>query len=166
MCCYLRAGAGYDDSHHAVHLGQNLVLHLHGLEHSQLVASDHRIPGGDQDLSWTVQPGESNVDANYLIQVVEFAQIDDGLSLPLVDSASLDQARRTINSGVRTVSRLARQALASGDVDAAERLATDALRQDPQNPEANSQDRLNLCRATLPRGGSSQLQGQQRAGRS
>ena len=91
---------------------------------------------GPADLAWSVQPGESNEDNNYLVQLVDRAKVDGGISLPLIDSVSLEWFRQEINTGVDGVSQLARQALASGNLDNAERLAGDALRQDPGNPEA------------------------------
>ncbi len=91
---------------------------------------------GPATLAWSVQPGQPSEDNNYLVQLVDRAKVDGGISLPLINSASLELARAEINAGVDNVSLLARQALASGNLDDAERLASDALRQDPGNPEA------------------------------
>jgi len=93
-------------------------------------------PNGPEKLSWNVKPAPSNEDDNYLGELVSRAKVDGGVSLPLVGSKSLDQARQEINVGVRGASRLARQALAADDLDNADRLANEALRQDPNNPEA------------------------------
>ena len=58
------------------------------------------------------------------------------MNLPLVGFASLEDARREIQAGGRGLTPVARQALASGNLDAADRLAGEALRRDPGDPEA------------------------------
>ncbi len=58
------------------------------------------------------------------------------MTLPLVGSASLEEIRQAMNSGVRNIDRLARQALAGGNLAAAEKLIGEALRQDPNDSEA------------------------------
>lgn len=93
-------------------------------------------PAGPKKLSWTVRPGDSNEDASYLVRLVDWAKVDQGASLPLVDLTSLDQARRAINVGAASFSRLSREALATGRPNDAERLAEAALARDPHNPEA------------------------------
>ncbi len=58
--------------------------------------------------------------------------------MPLVGSASLEEIRQAMSSGVRNIDRLAREALASGNLDGAEKLLGEALRQDPNDVEALS----------------------------
>jgi len=92
--------------------------------------------GTAQDLSWSVQPGVSHDNNAYLAQLVGRAKVDGGISLPIVGSASLELARQAINVGMKTLAELARQALDSGNLDNAERLADAALERDPNDPEA------------------------------
>jgi hypothetical protein len=93
-------------------------------------------PGGATKLSWTVAPGKGMEDNNYLPALLEQARSSDGLSLPLVSSASLAEARQQIQAGGRTMTQLAQQALVSGNLDGAERLADEALRRDSGDPQA------------------------------
>ena len=55
---------------------------------------------------------------------------------PWSDSASLAEVRQQMQAGGRTMAQLARQALASGNLDGADRLVDEALRRDPGDPEA------------------------------
>ena len=73
---------------------------------------------------------------SYLRPVVEQARIDGGVTLPLVDSASLRQAREDLLVGGRNLDQLARTALAANNLDGAEKLVAEALRRDPRDPEA------------------------------
>lgn len=93
---------------------------------------------GPQKIAVTVAPSPSTEDNNYLAPLVAQARIDGGVTMPLVGSASLAEARQAITSGVRNLDRLARQALASGNLDGAEKLIGEALRQDPNDTEALS----------------------------
>ena len=68
--------------------------------------------------------------------LVDQAKADDGRTLPLVDSNSLAQARQEIAAGGRGFAALAREALASGNLASAEKLAAAALRRDPKDPDA------------------------------
>ena len=45
------------------------------------------------------------------------ARVDGGVTLPLVDRASLAQAKESIDAGGRNLNKLARQALAAGNLD-------------------------------------------------
>ena len=92
--------------------------------------------GGRQTLAWNVAPAKSNDDNNYLGSLVEAARAAGGANLPLVGSASLEEARREIQAGGRGLTQVARTALASGNLDAADQLAGEALRRDPGDPEA------------------------------
>ena len=93
-------------------------------------------PGGAKTLSWTAAVGKSMDDNNYLPALVEQARSDGGLSMPLVGSASLALVRQQIQAGGRTMNQLAQQAIASKNLDGAERLADAALQRDPGDPEA------------------------------
>ena len=92
--------------------------------------------GGRQTLAWNVAPAKSNDNNNYLGSLVEAARAAGGANLPLVGSASLEEARREIQAGGRGLTQVARAALASGNLDAADQLAGEALRRDPGDPEA------------------------------
>ena len=91
---------------------------------------------GAQQLTFDVPPIVSDDNNSYLARLVGEARVDGGVTLPLVGSASLAEARQEINSGVRNFGRLAREALSSGDLTSAERLVDAALRGDPNDPEA------------------------------
>ncbi len=93
---------------------------------------------GPEKIAMTVSPGASDERNTYLAQLVERARVDGGVTMPLVGSASLEEARQAVNSGVRNIDRLAQQALAGGNVDGAEKLIGEALRQDPNDSEALS----------------------------
>ena len=95
-------------------------------------------PAGPQEIALSVSPSASDESNNYLPQLIELARIDGGVTLPLVGSESLAEARRMVTSEVRNINRLARQALANGNLDAAEKLIGKALRQDPNDVEALS----------------------------
>ena len=77
--------------------------------------------------------GDAN---NYLVQLVNRARVDGGITLPLVGKAGLAELRQEINAGLRELDRLARQALAANNLAGAEQLVTEALRQDPNDAEA------------------------------
>lgn len=89
-------------------------------------------------MKWTVQPGPSVDDNSYLAQLVERASIEGGVSLPLIGTDSLQLARREVNIDAGSLVKLARQALASGNAEGAQRLAGEVLQRDPQNPEAKA----------------------------
>ncbi|MGO8690547.1 MAG: hypothetical protein ACLQLG_13070 [Thermoguttaceae bacterium] len=93
-------------------------------------------PGGAKTLTWNATPGKSMDDNGYLPSLVAEARADGAASLPLVDSASLAQLRQEVQSGGRTLAQLARQALAAGNLDSADRLVDAVLRCDPNDPEA------------------------------
>ncbi|HPP52389.1 MAG TPA: VWA domain-containing protein, partial [Thermoguttaceae bacterium] len=97
-------------------------------------------PGGPVDVSWTAPVGSPNEDHNYLPALVDLARKDPtkGLSLPLVDATSLKNAKVLADVGARNLTLLARQALAAGNPAEAERLSQAALKQDPQDPEAQA----------------------------
>ena len=92
-------------------------------------------PAGQEKLSSSVKPSASDDVNNYLIQVVEYARKSEGATVPLVGSASLEQLRVAVNLGSMNIRALARQALSSGDLDGAEKLIAEALRQDPNDAE-------------------------------
>jgi len=93
-------------------------------------------PRGPQTLAWNLPALRSDGGNGFLRPVVEQARIDGGVSLPLVDTASLRQAREELLLGGRNLDQLARTALAANNLDGAEKLITEALRRDPSDPQA------------------------------
>jgi hypothetical protein len=84
-------------------------------------------------LEWSVSPAEAKDDNSYLIPLVEMARANGGIDLPIVGTAGLLEARRTITAQARELTQLGRQAVASGDKQAAASFAREALKRDPQN---------------------------------
>ena len=83
-------------------------------------------PGGRKTLTWNVAAAKSNDDNNYLGSLVEAARVAGGVDLPLVGSASLEDAKRQIQAGGRGLTQFARQALTAGNLNAADKLAAEA----------------------------------------
>jgi len=84
-------------------------------------------PGGPQKLNLTAPLAASNEDNAYLVELFGRAKADGGVSLPLVGAESLIAARDEINLGVMSLTEMAEQALASGSLDHAAKLADAAL---------------------------------------
>ncbi len=93
-------------------------------------------PEGLEKLSASVKPGASDDANNYLMQVVNYARPNGGVTLPLAGSSSLEQLRVAANAGEKNVKQLAHQALVAGNLDGADKLVGEALKQDPNDPEA------------------------------
>ncbi|HEY5315422.1 MAG TPA: hypothetical protein VIK18_23025, partial [Pirellulales bacterium] len=96
------------------------------------------VKAGAQDLpmTWAVQPSKASDDNSYLVDLVNHARKDGGLGLPLVGNEGLKEVRRMTNVESRSLVRLARQALATGSFDQADKLAAQALKLDVSDPEA------------------------------
>lgn len=93
---------------------------------------------GPKPLKWSATPEPSSDDNNYLPTLVDTAQLDGGLTLPIVGSQSLVAVRKHINTGGAALGQLGAQMLGEGELDKAEALARDALKKDPGNPEAQT----------------------------
>ena len=93
---------------------------------------------GQEKFAFGLPAAVSDDNNNYLVSLVEMARIDGGTTLPLVGAASLSEARRAVGSGVRNLTRLSREALSAGSLDKADRLISEALRRDPNDPEAQA----------------------------
>jgi hypothetical protein len=107
-------------------------------------------PLGPQTLDWVLPAVQSNSANGYLRPVVEQGRVDGGVTLPLVDAASLQEAREDLLVGGRNLDRLARTALAANNMDGAAKLSTEALRRDPRDPEATAiRDTLAQPRAAV-----------------
>ena len=93
---------------------------------------------GKQSLSWTVPPAAPTDDNNYLVQLLDTARRDDGLTLPLIDSGSLKVMQRELGGDVAGLVKMAQQAVSMGNTQNAARLAEEVLRRDPNNVEAQT----------------------------
>lgn len=96
-----------------------------------------QVAGSRIDLNWTAQPEASSEDQAYLPRLVELASKDGGVGLPTVGSAGLRESARMLLASAEDYARLGKQALASGDREAATKLADAALRIDPSHTSAN-----------------------------
>ncbi len=93
-------------------------------------------PAGSEKFAFDVPRVPSDDNNNYLATLVDVAKADGGITLPLVGAESLVEARKAVGAGVRGLTRLAREALAADNTKGAERLVSEALRRDPNDPEA------------------------------
>ncbi|MFI4875874.1 MAG: hypothetical protein ACIALR_11070 [Blastopirellula sp. JB062] len=91
--------------------------------------------GKTVQMNFDAKPEPSD-DQAYLPQLIELAQKDDGMSLPTVGSVGLRETARVLLASAESFSKLSGQALATGDVQGARRLADAALQRDPNNPHA------------------------------
>ncbi len=95
-------------------------------------------PAGARKLAFDLPAGKPADANNYLVSVVDQARVDGGLSLPIVDTASLRAAKEEIDAGGRSLKWLAGHALTAGNLEGAERLADEALRRDPGDAAAQA----------------------------
>ncbi len=106
-----------------------------------------------QLLHWTLATGASNPDYSFLPVLVEGSQQDGGSRLITLGTAGLREARRIINEGTELLGKLSQQALVSGNLPTAARLADEALRRDPYDEKAASVkrqlDKLQKAEATV-----------------
>ncbi|MEN6458868.1 MAG: hypothetical protein ABFC63_08050 [Thermoguttaceae bacterium] len=91
---------------------------------------------GQQKLAFDVPAAASLDDNTYLLSLVERARTDDALTLPLVGTASLAEARQAFTADLRGLNRLAREALIAGNLASAKQLVSEALRRDPNDSDA------------------------------
>jgi len=94
------------------------------------------VDGTEVAQEWQLTAEPSNEDFAYLPKLIELARADNGVSMPTAGSPALREVRRVLMSGAHGLSSLAGSALASGDLNAAETLATAALEADPGNTDA------------------------------
>ncbi len=95
-------------------------------------------PTGPVEFQWNVQADPPQEDHAYLVEVVDGAQADAGLSLPTVGAAGLAEAARLIGARMDQLAELSQRALASGDHQAAQRIAQAVLRADAGNAQART----------------------------
>ncbi|MBN2578758.1 MAG: hypothetical protein JXB10_07170 [Pirellulales bacterium] len=94
--------------------------------------------GIPQKLTFNATPGRASDVHNYLPRMIEVMRQDGGLTMPLIGSMSLQQARTVVNTNQDALRKLARQALAMGNYESAQRLADEVLRRDPTDLEAQT----------------------------
>ena len=100
------------------------------------ITMDAELAGKPVALEWAVSALAHNEDYNYLPHLTEMSADNEGVVLPTLGSAGLDEVGRSLQAGADNLAKLSRHALRSGDLRGAHRLANQALRQDPKNPEA------------------------------
>ncbi|MFZ5833525.1 MAG: hypothetical protein ACOY3P_25850, partial [Planctomycetota bacterium] len=91
---------------------------------------------GQKSLNAELQPAPAARKNAFLASLVEQARRSRGIGMPVFDAESLTAARIASEATVVNLSELARQALVSGDLNGAERMAAEALRRDPADKEA------------------------------
>ena len=106
------------------------------LEGSVKIEVTADLAGEAKTLTWDLTAGASNPDYAFLPVVVESARADGGVRLITVGSPGLAEARRIVDAGTHLLGELSRQALISGNLPTARRLAEEALRRDPQDEAA------------------------------
>ena len=100
------------------------------------IAMNVELSGNPLTLNWTISPLAHDEDYNYLPHLAEMSADNGGIILPTLGSAGLDEVGRSMRAGADSLAKLSRHALRSGDLRGAHRIANQALRQDPKNPEA------------------------------
>ncbi|MGD9648158.1 MAG: hypothetical protein AB7U73_20780, partial [Pirellulales bacterium] len=94
--------------------------------------------GKPLDLAWHVEPVEPSQDNSFLAQVVDLAKPDHGATLPTLGLAGLNEMHRLVDLAADDLTRLGRQALATGNLDQAERLAKRSRELTPTNADADA----------------------------
>lgn len=97
---------------------------------------------GTRSLNWRVAVGAPTPDAAFLPRLVEMARRDNGLTMPTLGSAGLAETARLLHQSADDLTRLGKQAVATGNLAQAQILADEARRIDPDSEEA-----ANLSRA-------------------
>ena len=92
--------------------------------------------GESVEQSWTVRAGRPSNDFSFLTVLVDGAAKDNGATLPIVGSAGLQDIGRIIAADAEGLARLSGQAVSTGNLENAERLNAEALRRDPNDPNA------------------------------
>ena len=90
------------------------------------------------EVSFTAQPEKPHEDFAFLPKLVEQSRADNGLSLPTVGSAGLREAALVTLDSANQLTKLAHEALSSGNFRGALTSADAALARDPNNPEARA----------------------------
>jgi hypothetical protein len=87
-------------------------------------------------LNWKAVAEKPLAENAYLVKVVELATASNGVALPTVGTAGLDELRRLVNLEAQQFARLSEHALATGQIHEAAKLAGEAQRLDPSKTES------------------------------
>jgi hypothetical protein len=93
---------------------------------------------GKVDMSWSTAPKAGGASYAYLPQIVETASWDGGLSLPTVGTPGLVETGRMLAAELEGMTKLAENAVAMGDANAAQLAANAVLLRDPENVRART----------------------------
>ena len=93
---------------------------------------------GTTQLTWAVQPEASQDDHAFLVEILAAAKADEGLSLPTLGSLGLHETARIVGARMEQLTNLAERAIATGDHEAAQRIAQAVLQADPANARART----------------------------
>jgi len=102
----------------------------------QRISITAEVAGKQIDLAWNLTPESSNDEFGFLPQLIAETRDDDGLTLPTVGSAGLRQAGRVILAGAENLLKIGVNALKTGDLQGAQKIADSVLERDPTNPRA------------------------------
>ncbi|NMC19002.1 MAG: hypothetical protein GYA33_01170, partial [Thermogutta sp.] len=91
---------------------------------------------GDAVLTWSLPAAESRPDNAFLVQLVESIRAGGGIAAPIPGTALLRELAEEFEIAAYNLTELAEQALQVNDVEAARRMAEEAVRRDPQNQAA------------------------------
>ncbi|NOZ41371.1 MAG: VWA domain-containing protein, partial [Planctomycetes bacterium] len=93
---------------------------------------------GSTELAWVVRPEASQDDHAFLVEILAAAKADEGLSLPTLGSVGLLGTARLVGARMDQLAKLAERAVATGDHEAAQRIAQAVLDADPGNAQART----------------------------
>ncbi len=85
---------------------------------------------------WSAAPSPSSDDFTYFPLLVAMAEKDGGVTLPILGAKGLKQIGRLFLATAGELIALAKQALQTDNLDDAERMVDEALRRDPNDPDA------------------------------
>ena len=94
------------------------------------------IDGKPVDLRWNVSIQNALDDYSFLPQLVASVRDSDGLGMPTLGSASLQEVAKMVSANNELLTKLGRNALRAGDSDGALKVAEAVLKRDPNNPQA------------------------------
>lgn len=117
-----------------------IILGVTGDQLPQSITTNVTADGiaGSQDFAWTVNPEASSEDHAFLSEIVSAATADEGLSLPTIGSVGLMETARLVGARMDQLTRIAERAVATGDHEAAKRIAEAVLQSDPGNAQART----------------------------
>ena len=102
----------------------------------QQIAVTAEVAGKQIQLEWNVTPEPSSEQFGFLPQLIAETRDDDGLTLPTVGSAGLREAGRMILASAEDLLKIGINALKTGDLEGAQKVALSVLARDPTNPQA------------------------------